>query len=128
MKKLKIAESSDEVVNINLFNKKEENTNNMKEVESVKAIGTGILVELLTPDEAFGSSLYIPNNTKMPAIQGTIIDVGPALNRQEWGIELGDRVVLWGEFVEVPKPKTANQNTNKRWGIFPPHAIKAVLK
>lgn len=96
--------------------------------EAVKAAGTNILVELLTAEEVMGSTLHLPTNTKMPAIQGIILDIGPALKGEEWGIEVGDRVVLWGDFVPVPKPKSVQESNKKDWGVYPPHAIKAVLK
>jgi hypothetical protein len=91
-------------------------------VVGVKAIGSGVLVEMLKPDEALGTRLYVGKDTTSPP-QGIIIDVGPSLKVEEWGIKVGDRVVLQGSFVPLPKFGDGTRDL----GMVEPHAIKCVL-
>lgn len=90
-------------------------------IENVKAIGYFVLVEMLTPDESLNSPLAVTNTKGLPP-QAYIVDIGPALNRKEWGIEVGDRVVIQGVYVPVPTPTGARE-----LGIVQAHDIKCVL-
>lgn len=90
-----------------------------------KAIGTHIVVEILSPDEAYNSIIYVPDNAKLPAMHGYILDIGPALKGEDWGIKIGDRVIVWGEFTPIPRHK---DDPNKRkMGAFQPHSLKVVF-
>jgi hypothetical protein len=91
-------------------------------IAGVKAIGSGVLVEMLKPDEALGTKLYVGKDTQTPP-QGFIIDIGPALKGEEWGIKIGDRVVLQGSFVPLPKFGDGSRDL----GMVEAHAIKCVL-
>jgi hypothetical protein len=73
----------------------------VQKIVGVKAPGSQILVEMLRPEEALETRLEVPDNTKMPH-QGYIRDIGPAVKMGEWGFEVGDRVLLQGQFVPVP--------------------------
>jgi len=71
----------------------------IRKVTGHKAVGSSILVEMLTPEEAAGSMLA----TTGKSTQGRVVDIGPALKQDEWGIAKGSRVLLQGVFVPVPK-------------------------
>jgi co-chaperonin GroES (HSP10) len=116
MKNIKIFENEDYTICVNQGLK----------YDFVKAVGANILVELLTVEEVFDSTIKIPNSTKLTAIQAIILDIGPGLKAEEWGITIGDRVVLWGDYVPVPRPK--NDKNKRELGIYAAHSIKAVLK
>ncbi len=94
----------------------------------VRACGTGILVELLKADEVLQTSLYLPKASKLPALQGVVLDIGPALNVPEWGVAVGARVVLemGSPATPVPKPKSDDDN-GRDWIVVQPHTVKAVL-
>jgi hypothetical protein len=71
----------------------------IRKVTDYKAVGNTILVEMLTPEEAAGSMLA----TTGKSTQGRIVDIGPALETDKWGFARGQRVLLQGTFVPVPK-------------------------
>jgi hypothetical protein len=91
-------------------------------IVAVKATGSGVLVEMLKADEALGTKLYVGNNATSPP-QGFVIDIGPSLKSEEWGIKVGDRVLLQGSFVPLPKFGDGTRDL----GMVEPHAIKCVL-
>lgn len=96
----------------------------MKKKEA-KATGTNVLVELLSAGEAFGSSFIVPNESKLPALQGIVLDIGPQIKPEDFNFKVGDRVVLFGDYVPIPREKT---DTNERkLVIFPMHAVKCVI-
>lgn len=95
----------------------------MKKIKSVKAVGTGVLVALLSSEEAAGTSLYIGKNQDAPP-QGYVIDIGPAMNRKDWGLEIGDRVLLHGNYTLIPNYVV----DDRKVGIVEPYSIKAVLE
>lgn len=94
--------------------------------QDYKPCGTNILVEILKASEVFNSSLIVPDETKTPSLQGLVVGIGPALDQAQWGVSVGDRVILWGDFVPVPKPKNRIDN-GRVLGIFQPHSIKCVV-
>ena len=94
-------------------------------VVDAKATGTFILVEMLTAQEASGSSLIINDNAKV-APQAYIVSIGPALEADKWGIKVGDRVLLQGNY--VPLPKITNRPGSRELGIVQSHDIKCVLQ
>jgi len=91
----------------------------------VRPTGTLILVEKLKADETLGTSLIINEDTEVPSPQGYVIAVGPAINEKEnhWGIKVGDRVLLQGSYVPVPKFKDGRE-----LGLVEIHTIKAILE
>lgn len=94
-----------------------------KNITGVRAAGTMILVEMLTPQEAMGTKLALGVNAKPSAPQGYIVDIGPAIKADEWGIKVGDRVLLQGTYVPVPY-----SNGQREFGVVMPHDIKCVLQ
>lgn len=71
----------------------------IRKVTGHKAVGSAILVEMLSPEEAAGSHLA----TTGKSTQGRIVEIGPALKPEDWGIAKGNRVLLQGTFVPVPR-------------------------
>jgi hypothetical protein len=95
------------------------NARQPKALKGVKATGTFIVVERLSNKEAQGTRLTIQGESE----QGFVVDVGPALEKEKWGINVGDRVLLQGTFVPVPKIGEGTRNL----AIADPHSIKCVL-
>jgi hypothetical protein len=89
----------------------------------VRATGTMIIVEMLTAQECAGTILSL-GSTKPSSPQGYIVDIGPALKPEEWGIKVGDRVLLQGSYVPVPFNRTADREL----GVVMAHDIKCVLE
>lgn len=89
-----------------------------KTVCGAKAVGTYSLIELLTAEEMEGV-VKLPGNSVIN--QGRIVHVGPALEKEKWGIKEGDRVLLQGTFVPLPK------YNDKELVLADPHTIKCVL-
>jgi co-chaperonin GroES (HSP10) len=91
-------------------------------ITGIKAAGTFVVVAMLTPEESFGTVLTLSEKTKAPP-QGYIIDIGPSLDSEKWGIKKGDRVLLQGTYVPVP----GHQDNGRELGIVQPHDIKCIL-
>jgi putative aminopeptidase FrvX len=75
----------------------------------------------LTPEEAMGTRLELGQTKSVPN-QAFILDIGPAVEEDKYGIKIGDRVLLQGTFVPVPKFRKGRE-----LAIVDPHAIKCVL-
>lgn len=93
-------------------------------VVGVKATGTGILVEMLTAQELAGSPILLGHNAKVETPQAYILDIGPALKQEEWGVKVGDRVVVQGKYVPVPQYR----DTGREIGIVQAHDVKCVVE
>jgi hypothetical protein len=95
-------------------------------VTGAKAVGSNIIFEKLTNQEIVGSS-FVTDSEDIGSPQGYIVDIGPSIEAQSqlWGFEVGDRVILSGKFVPLPKELSKN---GREIGIIDPSAIKAVLK
>jgi hypothetical protein len=90
-------------------------------------LGSQILVELLSPEDILGpQSIHIPDSGKIVqgAPQGYIRAIGPVVKKDDWGFNIGDRVVLQGSF--VPLPEAVCQN-GRMMSVVEPHVIKARL-
>lgn len=96
----------------------------IRKVTGIKAVGSTILVEMLSPEEAAGSHLV----TMGKSTQARIVDIGPALNVVEgkYGFKVGSRVLLQGTF--VPVPKFPNSDDQRELGIVDAHMIKCVFE
>ncbi len=93
--------------------------NTMKKIVSAKAAGYGILVEMLSQQEAMNTTLSL---TKEESTQGYVKDVGPLVDKK-CGLKKGDRVLLQGNYVPVPHTSKAG----RKLGVVDLHNIKAVL-
>lgn len=90
-------------------------------ITNVRAAGYSILVEMLTQQESFNTSITL---TKDESPQARIINLGPQLDDSKLGFKPGDRVVVQGTYVPVPNPT----DSGRKWGIVEAHNIKAILE
>lgn len=90
----------------------------------VTAVGTNVVVELLDASTilAVKGSLIVPDS-KNAENQGIVKHVGPAFKPEEYGFNVGDRVILDGVACEIHR----YDGGKSKVGIFPLHAIKGVL-
>lgn len=98
----------------------------VKKVVGCKPCGNQVLIELLTAQEMANTSLIIGSNTKKVGAeyQAIILGIGPQVNTETYGFNVGDRVVISGN--AVPAPDYGPENDREKV-IVDPYAIKAVL-
>ncbi len=89
-----------------------------KAPKGIKATGTFVVVEMLSKNEASGSRLFQPGKSE----QGIIRDIGPALEKDKWGIKVGDRVLMQGTSVPVP-----SLGDGREYHVVDTHTIKCIL-
>ena len=73
------------------------------------------------------TSLQLPESyvtSEEGAPQGFIRGVGKKITTDDWGFELGDRVVLSGNYTPLPEVTTESE---RPLILVEPHQIKAVL-
>jgi hypothetical protein len=93
-------------------------------VSGARATGTFMLVEKLTEAECENTPIILPHGEQAKnSNQAYIVDIGPALEKDKWGVEIGDRVLLQGSFVPVPVKSAGGREL----AIVTPHDVKAVL-
>lgn len=95
----------------------------VRKVVDAKPCSSFILVELLEPQEVLNTRFTVSKDTKIEAPQCFIVDIGPGFDSSKSGFKIGDRIILSGGFVPIPK---AHENDRQR-GIVELHSIKAVL-
>ena len=94
-------------------------------LKGIKPFGSTILVEMLTAKEALGTKFYVGKDAETAgALQAYILAFGPKLNADDAGLKVGDRVMLQGKYVPVPK----YDNSHRLKGIVELHEVKAVLE
>ena len=91
-------------------------------VKNCRPVGSNILVEMLTSQEQLGTKLIVEGTESQGPPQGYILDLGPTVD-PKFGFEVGDRVLLQGSFVPVPK----YGKSERQRGLIEPYVIKAVL-
>lgn len=95
----------------------------VKEVKGCKPVGSQVLLELLTAQEIMNTKLHLNNNKPTNEYQAFVKALGPNLNPENWGFNVGDRVILSGSGVPVP-----NYDDSERDRVLmEPHCIKGVL-
>jgi hypothetical protein len=93
----------------------------MRKVNGIKAVGTTILIEMLSIQEDAGSMLAQVGKPK----QGRIVDIGPAMvEGNKYGFAKGDRVLLQGTFTPVPRFPGGD---TRDLVVVDPHMIKCVF-
>jgi len=92
----------------------------IRKVTDVKAVGSTVLLEMLSPEEAAGSHLATVGKVQ----QGRILGVGPALEADKWGFKVGERVLLQGTCVPVPKFPGGDE---RDLVVVDPHMVKCIL-
>ena len=94
-------------------------------LKDVVPCGSQVLVELLTAQEALGTTLEIgESSTISGAPQGYVVKLGPKVS--DWGFKIGDRVTLHGNFTPISE-NVDRPNTHRPWILIEPNQIKAVL-
>jgi co-chaperonin GroES (HSP10) len=93
-------------------------------LKNVKPFGSTILVEMLNGDEVLSTKLYVNKDVSVGAPQAYVLALGPKLNADEVGIKVGDRVMLQGSYVPVPK----FDDSSRQRGIVELHGVKAILE
>ena len=96
----------------------------LPKIVNVKPTGSQIMVELLTAQEALGTNMHVTDQAEVGSPQAYITAFGPGLKVEEVGLKIGDRVLLQGTFVPVPK----YDNNPRRRGLLEIHNVKAVLE
>jgi hypothetical protein len=93
-------------------------------ITGYKPVASQILIEILTAQEVSGTKIYVEKDVKLGAPQAYIRGFGPSFKPEDWGYNMGDRVVLTGNFTPLPK---IDDNDPHQWGVIEPTSIKAVL-
>jgi co-chaperonin GroES (HSP10) len=104
------------------------------DIKAVKPLGGQVLVEILLEEEVSPqSNIILPDSARGKgntgvggAPQGYVLDIGPGLPAG-FGIKVGDRVLLQGAFVPLPK-LSDNRNGSRERALVEPHTIKAILE
>lgn len=93
-------------------------------IKGYKPTGSQVLVEILTVQELANTSITISEKTdlKVP-LQGYIRSVGPSFKPNDWGFNVGDRVLISGSGVMAPNYDECHRDRF----FMEPHAIKSVL-
>lgn len=90
----------------------------------VEPLGSQVLCEILSAQEALGTTLVVGDETKVGAPQGYILAFGPNVSCDSYGFRVGDRVILTGNFTPIPE-KIGDAHRMKI--LVEPHQIKARL-
>lgn len=102
----------------------EEITTPLKKVTGVKPCGSQVLFEAFTAQELSGSFLKLPTDSKINVpLQGYIRGAGPSFNGDNWGFQVGDRVLISGGGVLAPNYTQIDRDTF----LIEPHAVKCVV-
>lgn len=98
--------------------------NSVAKVKGIVPCGSQVLVEMLTYQEMLGTNLSIEETaTNKEARQGFIVGVGPNFKTEDFGFKLGDRVLISGMGVPVPKYDDSHRDRV----LMEPYCIKSVL-
>jgi co-chaperonin GroES (HSP10) len=97
---------------------------NVPPIKNIIPTGRGVLVEMLTAQEALGTSLLVQDDIQLGAPQAYVLMVGPHVEERGFGVKVGDRVLLQGTFVPLPE----YDDSHRPKGIVMPENIKAVIE
>lgn len=99
-------------------------TPRVPEIVGVKPTGSQVLVEMLTVQEMANTNITISENTDLKvARQGYVRAVGPKFKSDDWGYDVGDRVLISGNGVMAPSYDKCHRDRF----FMEPTAIKSVL-
>jgi co-chaperonin GroES (HSP10) len=93
-------------------------------VLGVRPAFSSILVEHLSPQEVMGGVLQLSETADVGTPQAYVLAIGPGLDQTKLGFEVGDRVIVQGNFVPMPKP----EGQTRPLGVVEVHNIKAILE
>jgi hypothetical protein len=97
---------------------------NVPSIKNIVPTGRGVLVEMLTAQEALGTSLVVQDDVQFGAPQAYILQMGPHVEGKDFGMKVGDRVLLQGTFVPLPE----YDDSHRPKGIVQPENIKAIIE
>ena len=103
--------------------KKVEEKNEFGRITCCAPCGSQVLLELLTVQEMMGTGLILTNKKPSGEYQAIVLAIGPSLKENNWGFNLGDRVLLSGTGVPVPDFNSSGKDKV----LMEPHSIKGVL-
>jgi hypothetical protein len=93
-------------------------------VTGVKPCGSQILIEFLTAQELANTTITLSEKTDLKVtLQGYVRAAGPSFKPQEWGFNVGDRVLISGSGVMAPNFDKSHRDRF----LMEPHSIKSVL-
>ncbi len=93
----------------------------IKKIKKIVPVGSLVLVERLKNSDVHPSSILSANSDEH-SNQAIVIDIGPMFNAEKYGIKIGDRVVLQGQFVPF-----SMDDEHKEFNLVLPDMIKAIL-
>ncbi len=93
-------------------------------IKGVKPVNNQVLIEMLTKNEVLNTNLYVGDGgvDAVGAPQAYILAIGPGVNK-DLNLKVGDRVLLQGMFVPVPK----FDDSPRLKGLVLPDMIKGIL-
>lgn len=98
--------------------------NPVPKLKAVRPFGSTLLVEHLSTQDILGTVIKVRDSAKLDgAPQAYVVELGPKVD-PEAGVKVGDRVIIQGNYVPVPK---LPGETRAR-GIIELHNIKARLE
>lgn len=91
----------------------------------VSPSGIQVLIEHLTTQETIGSKIIVGETADVGTPQAYVLEIGAGLvdQRDKLGFKEGDRVLVQGKYIPVPKP----DGQIRELGIINYTDIKAVL-
>lgn len=94
-----------------------------QKIQGCQPCGSCILVEQLGDQELSNGSVILPTSgTSIHLPQGYILAIGPEVP-ENYGFEVGDRVLLQGTSNPVP-----NFGQDRELALVEPHTVRAVLE
>lgn len=98
-----------------------------KKVVGLNPIGSQVLIELLTYNEQHPSTIVHANGkfAKDEARHGWVRKIGPNVKSVDWNFSVGDRVLISGTGVPVPR---FDGNNDREWVLLEPYTLKAILE
>ena len=96
-------------------------------VTEARAVGNMVLFEEIGEAELLGTTIELvtdKNSKQQVPHEAFILDIGPMVDKEKYGYDIGDRVVVNGAFSEMPK---ATWKNGRKIGSIDPGGIKAKL-
>lgn len=96
-------------------------------VKATKPVGSQVLLEILHSQELMNTTLQLSaDTTPKVALQAYVRAVGPAVKLADWGFDIGDRVLISGSGVMVPRYE-GMPNAHRDSFLMEPHSIRGVI-
>lgn len=102
--------------------------NGVKPVIGVRPTGSQVLVEMLTEQELHNTKLTLvggkQKSDRQQAFQGFVLAVGPSVKLEDWGFNVGDRVLISGQAVPCPNWDSSGRDRV----LLEPMAIRGIVE